>query len=101
MTRARGAAVSILLRIFPPSRMIASLYRTTLLLAVFTYIGVSPGVSIAAPGDTQVLKWKDGRKAVFMLAFDDGAPTQLQNVVPELQKRRIPGTFYLVTGNSL
>jgi len=50
---------------------------------------------------TQILKWKDGKKAVFMLAFDDSAPSQLKNVVPELIKRKIPGTFYLVTGNSL
>ncbi len=40
-------------------------------------------------------KWKDGKKAVFMLAFDDGCPSQLKNVIPELEKRKIAGTFYL------
>lgn len=55
----------------------------------------------AADGDTQVLKWKDGKKAAFMLAFDDGALSQLKNVVPELEKRKIVGNFYLVTGNKL
>ena len=50
---------------------------------------------------TQILKWKDGKKAAFLLAFDDGCPSQLTNVVPELEKRKIVGTFYLVTGNSL
>src|SRR5688572_18061809 len=55
----------------------------------------------AADGDTQVLKWKDGKKAAFMLAFDDSAPSQLKNVVPELEKRKIVGNFYLVTGNGL
>jgi peptidoglycan/xylan/chitin deacetylase (PgdA/CDA1 family) len=55
----------------------------------------------AGADGTEVLKWKDGRKAVFMLAFDDSAPSQLQNVVPELEKRKIVGTFFLVTGNSL
>jgi hypothetical protein len=54
-----------------------------------------------AEGDTQVLKWKDGKKAAFMLAFDDSAPSQLKNVVPELEKRKIVGNFYLVTGNGL
>lgn len=54
-----------------------------------------------ADGETQVLKWKDGKKAAFMLAFDDSAPSQLKNVVPELEKRKIVGNFYLVTGNSL
>ncbi len=57
----------------------------------------------AEPADTgtEILKWKDGKKAAFMLAFDDSAPSQLKNVVPELEKRKIVGNFYLVTGNSL
>ena len=57
--------------------------------------------SLAADGDSQVLKWKDGKKACFLLGFDDSAPSQLKNVVPELQKRKIVGTFYLVTGNGV
>lgn len=56
---------------------------------------------LGAAGDTLVLKWKDGKKAAFMLAFDDSAPSQLKNVVPELEKRKIVGNFYLVTGNQL
>ncbi|HEY1052596.1 MAG TPA: polysaccharide deacetylase family protein [Prosthecobacter sp.] len=60
-----------------------------------------PFFAAAAAGDTQVLKWKDGKKAAFMLAFDDSAPSQLKNVVPELEKRKIVGNFYLVTGNGL
>lgn len=58
-------------------------------------------VAAFAEAETQVLKWKDGKKAAFMLAFDDSAPSQLKNVVPELEKRKIVGNFYLVTGNSL
>src|SRR4051794_9573632 len=52
----------------------------------------------AADADTQVLKWKDGKKAVFILSFDDSAPSQLKNVVPELNNRKLTGTFYLVMG---
>lgn len=52
-------------------------------------------------GHTEISKWPDGKKACFMLAFDDGAPTQLEHVVPRLIKREIVGNFYLVTGNSL
>jgi peptidoglycan/xylan/chitin deacetylase (PgdA/CDA1 family) len=55
----------------------------------------------AADSETQILKWKDGKQAAFMIAFDDSAPSQLQNVVPELEKRKIVGNFYLVTGNKL
>ncbi len=58
-------------------------------------------VVVYADAGTQVLKWKDGKKAAFMLAFDDSAPSQLKNVVPELEKRKIVGNFYLVTGNGL
>lgn len=50
------------------------------------------------PPTTEVLKWKDGKKAVFILSFDDSAPSQLVNVVPELNKRKLTGTFYLVMG---
>lgn len=55
----------------------------------------------AADGDTTILKWKDGKKAAFALGFDDNAPSQLKNAVPELDRRKIPGTFYLVTGNGV
>jgi len=59
------------------------------------------GAEAPAAGQTQILKWKDGRTACFMLQFDDSAGSQLKNVVPELVKRKMIGTFYLVTGNSL
>jgi peptidoglycan/xylan/chitin deacetylase (PgdA/CDA1 family) len=63
---------------------------------------ICSGIAADPPDSgTQILKWKDGKKAVFLLAFDDGCPSQLQHVVPELEKRKITGTFYLVTGNSL
>ena len=40
-------------------------------------------------------KWKGDAKACFLLAFDDGCPSQLQNVVPLLDKYKVNGTFYL------
>lgn len=56
----------------------------------------------AAPqklGDTAVMKWKDGKQAVFLLAFDDACPTHRTKVIPELIKRDIPATFYVIAGN--
>jgi len=47
---------------------------------------------------TEILKWKDGKKAVFMLEFDDSCETHVKNVVPELKKRGMVGTFYIVPG---
>jgi len=70
-------------------------------LPILTLLAASSLVAFAADGDSQVLKWKDGKKACFLLGFDDSAPSQLKNVVPELQKRKIVGTFYLVTGNGV
>jgi peptidoglycan/xylan/chitin deacetylase (PgdA/CDA1 family) len=48
-----------------------------------------------APGSTQVAGWKDDKKAAFLLMFDDGEPTHLATVIPELKKRGFIGTFYL------
>ncbi len=73
----------------------------TLIFTLPTSPTLGAEASAETPGATRVLKWQDGKKACFMLAFDDGAPSQLKNVVPELMQRKIVGTFYLVTGNSL
>jgi peptidoglycan/xylan/chitin deacetylase (PgdA/CDA1 family) len=58
----------------------------------------------ATPAATQpgtvVLKWKDGKKAVFMLEFDDSIPTDVTNVAPELKKRGLAGIFYINPGRS-
>ena len=51
-----------------------------------------------AASGTVVLKWKDGKKAVFMVAFDDSPPCDLTNVIPELEKRKLVGTFYVNPG---
>ncbi|MHA3774763.1 polysaccharide deacetylase family protein [Verrucomicrobiota bacterium sgz303538] len=73
------------------------------LLVVAALLVFCPSVAWTQDSITksEILKWKDGKKAVFMLAFDDGCPSQLKYVVPELEKRKIPGTFYLVTGNNV
>jgi peptidoglycan/xylan/chitin deacetylase (PgdA/CDA1 family) len=43
-------------------------------------------------------RWPGGKKAAFMLSFDDGCHTQVKNVFPLLEKYRIPGTFYVCPG---
>ena len=47
---------------------------------------------------TVVAKWKDNKKAVFMVAFDDSEPCDLTNVIPELMKRKLVGNFYVNAG---
>ncbi len=67
-------------------------------------LGVSHGNAapvdspVASSGVTTVLKWKDGKKAVFLLMFDDSAPSAMKTVIPELKKRGMSGTFYVVPG---
>jgi peptidoglycan/xylan/chitin deacetylase (PgdA/CDA1 family) len=51
---------------------------------------------VAVPGDARVAKWKDDRVGVFLLMFDDGWPGQVDVAVPELQKRNLAATFYMV-----
>lgn len=47
---------------------------------------------------TKTLQWPGGKRAAFLLAFDDNAPTHLDVVIPELEKRRMAGTFYIIPG---
>ncbi|WAC20604.1 polysaccharide deacetylase family protein [Luteolibacter sp. SL250] len=68
-----------------------------LAVAACGLLAIQPAAG-AEVGETQVLKWKDGKKAVFLLAFDDSCPTHLTNVIPELEKRSIVGNFYIVPG---
>ena len=45
--------------------------------------------------EIKVAKWKGDAKACFLLAFDDGCPSQMKNVIPMLDKYKLPGTFYI------
>ncbi len=52
----------------------------------------------AAVGATRIATWKDDKKAAFLLMFDDSMPSHVKNVVPELKKRGMLGTFYINPG---
>lgn len=58
----------------------------------------APAKPGTTPADTVIFKWKDGKQGVFMMSFDDSCPSHLKNVIPELTKRKMIGTFYIVTG---
>ncbi len=55
--------------------------------------------ALLQPSDTAVLKWKDGKKAVFLLAFDDSCQSHVKSAIPELRRRGMVGTFYINPGN--
>ncbi len=65
---------------------------------LFSTLLFSGFAGAAEVSETQVLKWKDGKQAAFLLSFDDSCPTHLTNVIPELEKRGIVGNFYVVPG---
>jgi predicted neuraminidase/peptidoglycan/xylan/chitin deacetylase (PgdA/CDA1 family) len=45
-------------------------------------------------GATRIERWPDGKKAAFLMMFDDACPSHVGNVVPELARRGLSGTFY-------
>lgn len=49
-------------------------------------------------GATRIARWPDDKQATFLLMFDDSMPSHVRNVVPELQKRGLTGTFYINPG---
>ena len=53
------------------------------------------GAGQAAFPDLKVAPW-DGHKAAASLTFDDGDPSHLDVAVPELNRRKLHGTFFLI-----
>ncbi len=75
--------------------------RILCLLAASVFVTLIPSraESVPAPDPTTVVaKWKDNKKAVFMVAFDDSEPCQLTNAIPELEKRKLIGNFFINPG---
>jgi hypothetical protein len=70
------------------------------LLAAIVSITLSASATAAdAVGSTKIARWKDDKACAFILMFDDSAQTDVTNVVPELTKRSLPGTFYVNPGS--
>jgi hypothetical protein len=49
-------------------------------------------------GTTHIARWQDDKAAAFILMFDDGLPSHVKTVVPELKKRGFTATFYINPG---
>lgn len=67
---------------------------------ILMLIGIPQVADAAALGSTQVARWQDNKKAVFLLMFDDNMSTHLKNAIPELKKRNFTGTFYVCPGGN-
>ena len=60
----------------------------------------SHAAEVSKLGETSVLKWKDGKKAVFFMGFDDGCESHIKTAIPLLRQHGMVGTFYLNQGTS-
>jgi peptidoglycan/xylan/chitin deacetylase (PgdA/CDA1 family) len=67
--------------------------QSILLSAVIASLGIN-----AQAADEPAFKWPHGAKAAVNLAYDDALDSQLENVVPTLNKYHLKGTFYIPVG---
>ncbi|MEI8195866.1 MAG: polysaccharide deacetylase family protein [Phycisphaerae bacterium] len=67
---------------------------------VLSLLGMAQAQTSEAPGTTQIAKWKDDKKAVFLLMFDDSCPSHWQVAIPALVERKMIATFYINPGKA-
>jgi len=54
-----------------------------------------PQAHAQVAGTSRVAAWKDDKKSAFLIMLDDSIPTDINVVIPELQKRNLTATFYI------
>src|SRR5215510_15108112 len=75
-------------------------YRKAVVTFVSLFFAALPDFAAThSTGATRIAKWKDDKKAAFMLMFDDSIPTHVNNVFPELKARGMIATFYVNPGS--
>lgn len=50
-------------------------------------------------GETEILKWPEGKRAAVSLTYDDGSINQFRIALPMMDSLGFPATFYINTGN--
>lgn len=60
---------------------------------------LAPLVSPYCFANDKLFAWPNGTKAAVSLGYDDALNSQLDNVIPTLDKYRVKGTFYLTLSN--
>ena len=49
-------------------------------------------------GQTEITKWKYGKRGAVSITYDDGNINQFKNAMPVMDRLGLPGTFFIVTG---
>lgn len=49
-------------------------------------------------GHTEITKWQFGRNTAVSLTYDDGIRTQFSQALPIMNRLKLPGTFFIITG---
>lgn len=64
---------------------------------LITFLGVF-AYTQQSIGQTEITKWKFGKKAAVSLTYDDGSPNQFTYALPIMERLQLPGTFFIITG---
>ena len=65
------------------------------LILVFLLVSCSGDTNV---GETEIMKWKDGKQGAISITLDDGSPNQFRKALPILNRLEFPATFFIVTG---
>jgi len=52
----------------------------------------------AQPGKTEITKWQYNRNGAVSITWDDGSINQFKVAIPLLNSLKLPGTFFIITG---
>jgi len=49
-------------------------------------------------GQTEIMKWEDGKTGAVSITYDDGSINQFRYALPVMKRLHLPATFYIITG---
>lgn len=69
---------------------------------ILIYAGCFLFISITnhqySSGQTVVTRWQYGKKGAVSITYDDGSINQFKKALPIMNRLKIPGTFFIITG---
>ncbi|MEO6904896.1 MAG: polysaccharide deacetylase family protein [Ginsengibacter sp.] len=73
------------------------IYSFSFSFAIFFFFAAFTSFA-QSPGKTEIVKWKDGKKAAISLTYDDGSRNQFKYALPIMERMKLPATFFIITG---